>query len=276
MQNHIKTPDEGALDPQLKKIIAGIAILLILLAGFLYWQKSQTPANPTAPAQQNESIDSTTPNDISSTVETEPDEEPIDTSDWKTYTSSAAGITFKYPEKVFHSDANTGTECPLVIYEDTVKKSIGIAFKCKTPTQADWQKAMPANSSAFDGWEIKYANAKNDQDINTFIEQRINQEIDQVGEKPMKCKLETKTPYALQTDVFEIGVNSYKNEKGENVGLDETICGLNFGYSFLYAPQNQKVLFVTIGQEPRYYGKNEQGEQIIYDGEIMDSLRFIK
>lgn len=264
MQNHIKTPNEGIFDPQLKKIIAGIALLLILLAAFLFWQKSQTPTDQ-APTDQ---AHSPTQDEILAPSETEPAAPPrIDTSDWKTYTSQTSGITFKYPpvEEIndyrLANDPSTYIKCPLTVEEDTAKGEIRIG--------CNKQEGVGSTIRT-----IKYASAKNDSDIQKFIDRELTS-YPSINDLPINCKIDQKLPANNQSGVWEIKLNTNKTSLGvvtDNLG--DSTCPLTIMFKILYSTEQQKVLWTNFGQDDWLCTGPDNTE--CYDGDIFQTIAFVK
>ncbi|MDD3007113.1 MAG: hypothetical protein PHX30_06070, partial [Candidatus Pacebacteria bacterium] len=193
--------------------------------------------------------------------------------------TSQLGISFKYPEFITGGDSCDSERTffvPTKIFEDTDNGAIYIMpeyyydFRGESPENSICQKyivsgKMDQNKQSmknpFRGWRI---NIRNIEDKEVDISRLIK---DVYG---YKCKMDSEKAW-IKDGISEIGMNDYKDAEGNQVGLGETVCPVNYVYKLLYSEEKKLAVSVVLGQECTFWG---EGQNKCFDEQIAQSLEF--
>ena len=165
--------------------------------------------------------------------------------EWVNY-SSPQGVSFKYPKEVFGfgCDGKNGLT-PVRVLEDPQNGYIYIADNCSDTLESlqNETKQLSAGNQGYKqektyyGWGIAVKDAKNDNEINSFISSHYGTGSCEAGERKLLDR---------QDWVYDITING----KDWNTAPDmQSGCTVNYSYKVLFASDKNKALSVVLGQE---------------------------
>lgn len=253
----------------MQKKVSAVIVLVLAIAAIAYLQ-SQHQKSPETVEQSNSSLNQEADKSDSNSNS----EASTNSAEWKDYTSSVFGISLQYPETVKRpkQEEHTG-KAYLKVIEDQKNNSIYITSKDtdsleslqkETKNALDGDGKLIQNAKPSNGWEIKFSSAKNESELNKFIQ-------DTYGKG---CSLKTKTE-GKQKGVYEIALNTGEDKNGNGTSMDEAVCPVNYIYRILYYPETNKIASISIGQDCTFYDLEEEtSDPVCYDEKILDTIKF--
>lgn len=249
-------------------LIIFIIIIAVIIISVLFWQ-----------GKKPESIN----------IQPTPTLVPSETVNWTNYTNKTLGFLIAIPEKVLgvdRCDADKKFLVPLKVFEDNtnrvvyfipeyyydnvdnpkpgesscVKKVYSLQLiKDELAGKELEGKYISSPGNPFLGIAIRLKNIKNDTELNKLIK-------DNYG---LGCIAGEKILWNQQKGVYEVMIAGADPNKG--IGVSNPDCPVNYAVKILYAPEKGKIMYVTLGQDARFYSNIEN---YFYDEDIIKSFRF--